>query len=316
MRVPNRAGAVIADPLALAIAYVLDLAFGEPANALHPVAWLGHAIGAGRDWALHAGKGGQLARGALVALFVPFAAAAVAYALVLALDPFPLGSLVATVLLLKPMFAGRALRDAAFRVRDALDHDDIEGARRGLASLCSRPSESLDRAGLIAATVESVAENSSDSIVAPLLFFACFGLPGAVFYRAANTQDAMMGYHGPLEYAGKVAARLDDVLNFVPARATALLLLVAGAFRGADARRGLSVLFRDGRRTESPNAGRPMAAMAGLLGVRLEKPGHYALGDACAPLDTRHITAAWRIVSVASLAAVVLCVTLTEALHG
>jgi adenosylcobinamide-phosphate synthase len=182
--------------------------------------------------------------------------------------------------------------------------------------LCSRSPDDLDAPALIAATVESIAENASDSLVAPLLFFAFFGVPGAVFYRVANTQDAMMGYHGRLEYAGKVAARLDDLLNLVPARMTALLLLLAGALQGADVRRGLGVLLRDGARTESPNAGRPMSAMAGLLGVRLEKQGCYALGDADRALDTRHITAAWRIVSAASLMALVGCVALGIAIHG
>jgi adenosylcobinamide-phosphate synthase len=207
------------------------------------------------------------------------------------------------------MFAVRALRDAAFALRDALALGDIARARLDLGSLCSRSADALDEEALVAATVESVAENTSDSVVAPLFFFACFGLPGAVFYRAANTVDSMMGYHGKLEYAGKAGARLDDLLNLIPARITAALLLVAGALAGADVRRGLRVLWRDGGRTESPNAGRPMAAMAGLLGVRLFKQGHYELGDACQTLRAEHITAAWRIASLASLFALVLAAT-------
>jgi adenosylcobinamide-phosphate synthase len=296
-------------PLTVALAYALDHAFGELPGAIHPVVWMGKAIATGREWALRAGRVGQLLRGALVALSLPTVCAALAYAAVRATHGVPAASFVATVLLLKPTFAVRALRDAAFAVRDALDQGDLARARRGLASLCSRPAEALDEEALVAATVESVAENASDSVVAPLFFFACFGLPGAVFYRAANTVDSMMGYHGKLEYAGKAGARLDDLLNLIPARITALLLVVAGAVAGADVRGGLRVLLRDGARTESPNAGRPMAAMAGLLGVRLFKAGHYQLGDARHALRAGHITAAWRIVSIASLCALGLAAT-------
>ncbi len=223
-----------------------------------------------------------------------------------------------TAVLLKPMFAVRALRETAFVVRDALDRAAISttAATRGLGGLCSRSPDALDAAARAAATIESVAENASDSVVAPLLFFAFFGLPGAAFYRAVNTLDAMMGYRGRLEYAGKASARIDDALNLVPSRVTALLLLVAGAVAGCDVKHGLRILARDGGRTESPNAGRPMATMAGLLGVRLEKEGHYALGDARRPLTPADITTAWRIVSRASMGAVALATAIAWGLHG
>jgi adenosylcobinamide-phosphate synthase len=212
------------------------------------------------------------------------------------------------------MFAVRALRDAAFRVRDALDAGDVPKARQALGSLCSRDASDLDAPALIAATIESVAENTSDSVVAPLFYFALFGLPGAAFYRAANTIDAMMGYHGKLEWAGKAGARLDDALNLVPARVTALLMVLAGALAGADARRGIATWRRDGARTESPNAGRPMATMAGLLGVRLAKKGYYELGDDARALETADVTGAWRIAWLSSLAAVILAAALAVGL--
>jgi adenosylcobinamide-phosphate synthase len=136
----------------------------------------------------------------------------------------------------------------------------------------------------VAATIESVAENASDSFVAPLFWFALLGLPGAVFYRAVNTLDAMIGYRGKYEWLGKTAARLDDALNFVPARITAGLLLAAAWLQRRDVRRAMRILARDGSRTETPNAGRPMAAMAGVLGVELTKPGHYRLGDPREPV--------------------------------
>jgi len=306
--------------VALVAAYALDGAFGEPPNRLHPVAWMGSVIARARRWALgdetRAGRWGQLARGAVVALAIPAGFAASAHVLVGALGRTTWLAVAGTALLLKPMFAVRALRDAAYAVRDALECGDLAAARRGLGSLCSRKADDLEKAALVAATVESIAENVSDSVVAPLLFFACFGLEGAVFYRAVNTLDAMMGYHGHLEYAGKAAARLDDLANLVPARFTALLLLLAGALTGARVGRGIAVLRRDGARTESPNAGWPMATMAGLLGVRLTKAEHYALGDDVHALESSHITAAWRIASLAALGSLVTSAVLSRVLHG
>jgi adenosylcobinamide-phosphate synthase len=306
----------VREAIALAAAYALDLSFGELPNAVHPVAWMGRGIAVGRAFALQGGSLAQLARGAFVALAIPAAWAMVAWAASRSLDRLGLAGVVGAALLLKPTFAVRALGQAALRVRDALDAGDIQAARRALSSLCSREAAALGGDALIAATVESVAENASDSIVAPLFFYALFGLPGAVFYRCVNTMDSMMGYRGRLEYAGKASARLDDLLNLLPARITAALLLVAGGLMALDVRAGLRVLWRDGARTESPNAGRPMAAMAGLLGVRLAKEGHYALGDARRPLATADITLAWRVVSIGSLAALALAALAVSRLHG
>ena len=301
---------------ALAIAYAIDIAFGEPPNVVHPVAWMGAVIGRAKVWALRGTKVGQLARGAAIAIVLPTAFAACAVAVLRQARGHAVLELALTVVLLKPMFAASSLRDAAFLVRDALDAGDLESARRALGSLCSRKADALDAEELVAATIESVAENTSDSVVAPLLFFVCGGVPAAVFYRCVNTLDAMIGCRGRLEYAGKASARLDDLLNLIPARITALLLLLAGALAGQSARGGVRVLLRDARRTESPNAGWPMATMAGLLGVRLVKVDHYALGDADRPLATAQITAAWRVTSLASTLAVGLIILALECLHA
>jgi adenosylcobinamide-phosphate synthase len=299
--------------VAVALAFGLDAAIGEPPNALHPVAWMGAAIARGKAWALRASRLGQFVRGAVVALGVPAIAALVAHAISARTARVPVVATIVTAVALKPLFAVRALRDAALDVRNALDANDLYGARIALASLCSRDASDLDEPALVAAAIESVAENTSDSVVAPLLYFACLGLPGAAFYRAANTVDAMVGYHGELEWVGKVGARLDDALNVVPARMTALLLLAAGAVTGAQVRRGVATWWRDAGRTESPNAGHPMAMMAGLLGVRLEKRGHYALGEAARPLASADITRAWTIAWIASLAAAAVAAALAAA---
>jgi adenosylcobinamide-phosphate synthase len=203
-------------------------------------------------------------------------------------------------------------------VRDALANGRVSDARQALSALCSRDATSLEEPALAAATVESLAENLSDSFVAPLLAYALFGLPGAVVYRAANTLDAMIGYRGRYEYLGKAAARLDDLLNLIPARLTAGLLLVAGALTKGDVGGGLRILRRDRRKTASPNAGWPMATMAGLLGVCLSKPEHYRLGDEARAVTFEDVDRAWRIVAVAAAlaGAVTVLVATARTAHG
>jgi adenosylcobinamide-phosphate synthase len=142
-----------------------------------------------------------------------------------------------------------------------------------------------------------------------------FGVPGAIFYRAVNTLDAMIGYRGRYEYLGKAAARLDDLLNLVPARLTAAFLLLSGTLAGT-VRNGWRILLRDGANTASPNAGRPMAAMAGLLRVELTKDGHYRLGDAERPITCDTISEAWRLVRLAAGLAIGLALLILVARHG
>ena len=160
--------------------------------------------------------------------------------------------------------------------------------------------------------MESVSENMTDSFSAPWLFFALFGLPGAVAYRAINTLDSMIGYRGEYEFLGKVSARLDDLLNWIPARLTGLLLVLSSLFLpGQNAGGAWRTMWRDHSRTQSPNAGWTMSAMAGALGVELEKVGHYRLGDNTRPVKAHDITQSIRsmyLVAVLGLA-VALAVT-------
>jgi adenosylcobinamide-phosphate synthase len=300
----------------LALAAAIDALFGEPPNALHPVVWMGNAISVGKRLAPRAGRGAPFVAGVALAAIVPSVFAAAAYGAERALRGHPWVWLVVGAWLLKTTFSLRALGAAARRMRDALSSGDLAGARHGLRSLCSRDPSALDEPLLAAATIESIAENASDSVVAPVLWFAIFGLPGAVFYRAVNTLDAMIGYHGEYEWLGKASARLDDALNWVPARLTAALLLAAGAACGLDARAGWRVLSRDGARTESPNAGRPMSAMAGLLGVSLVKPGCYALGDAREAMGPGKIDEAWRVVRGGAWIALAGAIAAIGAIHA
>jgi adenosylcobinamide-phosphate synthase len=197
---------------------------------------------------------------------------------------------------LKPFFALRMLADAGRRVRVHLEQDNLEAARQELQALVGRDRSQLTAELVGAATIESLAENLSDSVVAPLFYYLLFDLPGAATYRLFNTFDSMIGYHGRYEYLGKAAARLDDILNFLPSRITALLIIAGAPLFGGKRGKAWRIWRRDAHKTASPNAGHPMATAAGALGVQLEKVGHYMLGDNERAITTHDIQRAEQMV--------------------
>ncbi len=288
---------------AIGVAVLLDAAFGEPPARLHPVVWLGTLAGVAERRA-PAGPARQLAYGTALAFGLPALAAGAAVGVVTMTRRLPLRVLMLGAAL-KPCFAIRGLLDAGAEVEARLAAGEIEAARLGLRSLVSRDTANLGAGLVAAAAIESLAENLTDSVVAPLLAFALFGLPGACAYRAINTLDSMIGYRGRYEWLGKSAARLDDLVNLIPARLTALLIAAAAPLGGGPPREALRLARRDHSRTASPNAGWTMAAMAGALGTRLEKRGHYVLNEAAPEPDAYAIRRARRITLGAAAAGVV-----------
>lgn len=267
------------DAAVLGLAMVLDTVFSEPPNRFHPVAWLGKLIAWEERLAPRSGGKRQLFYGvAIVLADVVVFSLPVHWLLGYLAAVSPIAYLIVGAVTLKIAFSVRFLAKSASQIRELLDAGRLEEARFILRSLVSRDTSSLDRPHLVSAAVESVGESTCDSFVAPLFYFLVLGVPGAIGYRVVNTLDAMIGYHGEYEYLGKFAARLDDVLNYIPARVTAFLV-VAVAFLFGRGRNAGRILRRDHGQTESPNAGWPMSAMAGALGVRLEKIGFYWLGD-------------------------------------
>ena len=287
--------------LTLALAIAIDRVAGDPPTRLHPVGALGALARALEVVAPHHAEGRRrYGLGAAVAL--PLLAATTA-ALLPALFGARRGPARAAVDagLLSLGFALRTLLDRVREVEDALGHDDLEEARALLARhLVSRDVSGLGRGEVAAATIESLAENLSDSVIAPWLWYAAGGLPAAWAYRAANTLDALWGYRTErYRGLGEAAARADDVLNLVPARLTALAICAAAIRHGAGAR-ALRQWRLDAGRTESPNAGHPMAAMAGALGVQLGKRGVYVLGEGLRAPTSADISRARRIASEAA----------------
>ncbi len=255
-------------------AVALDWVIGDPRWLPHPVVAMGRLIAAWerRLWSPRPPVA-WLSGLALTAGLVTAAAGAAAW--LLAILPAP-ASAAAALLLGMQALAARGLHDEAAAVLERLDAGDLEGAQRQVARIVGRDVHRLDTQGVLRATAESVAESVSDGIVAPLAYLVLGGVPAALAYKAVNTLDSMVGHRdGRYEWFGKVAARLDDAANWLPARLTALALAAGAATVGLDGRRALACALRQGRRHPSPNAGYPEAAAAGALHARLGGPAAY-----------------------------------------
>lgn len=256
----------------------IDNAWGEPPARLHPVVWMGHLLSALERLiptsppmkALCSGVLGWFV-GALLTVTTAWLLQTIVIEQLPTLLPASVSPVLQCVLLsllLKPLLSLRFLLEEVLAVEAALEQS-LEAGRKRTARICSRNTDSLDATALRETAIESVSENLVDSVVAPLFWFAVAGLPGAALYRWANTADAMWGYRDDRrEWMGKSAARIDDLLSWLPARLSVLLLWPAGQVRQ---------LPGEASKTPSPNGGWPMAATAFCLGIRLEKPGSYVL---------------------------------------
>jgi len=290
------------------LAIAIDLALGDPPDAVHPVAWMGKVASLLEKGSLNKSPVTQFLYGAVITLVIMGLFVIPAYFIL-----FYLKSLSAVVyvivaaVLFKSAFSLRGLRQAARRVKRLLRENKLDEARFEMRSLVSRNTRGLPRPLLVSATVESVAENTSDSFVAPLFYFLLLGVPGAIAYRVVNTMDARIGYHGKYEYLGKFASWLDDILNFIPARLTALLLVLAAFLCRRNGRKSWQIALSEHTKTESPNAGWPMAAVSGALNVQLEKVGHYKLGKVANPLVPETIDDSLQLAQIAMLAWSLIC---------
>ena len=286
----------------LLLALALDFFVGEPPRAIHPVVWIGKLVSFLEKIVPPQGKIFQFIYGGIMTLLTILAFALPIYFLLSFLNNLsPIVYILLAALLLKTTFAFRELRQTALNIKSFLIQANLKEARANATALVSRETQNLEKPALVSATIESVAENTCDSFVAPLFYFLLLGVPGAIAYRVVNTMDAMIGYHGKYEYLGRVAARLDDVLNFIPARISGLLLVIAAHLCRKDGKNAWRVMLRDHRKTESPNAGWPMSAMAGALRTQLEKAGCYCLGNANNPLSPQLITSGVRLADMSAL---------------
>lgn len=296
--------------LAILLALLLDLLLGDPPSRVHPVAWMGQWIALIRRCAPHTGSAGRFLYGAIT---IGGSALALGWAMhhLRRLVQPALWSWLVDAGLLSLLLSLRGLLRAGHAVADPLAVGDLPAARHQLSwHLVSRDTSRLDESQIAAATIESLAENTSDSVVAPIFWYAVAGLPGALVYRFLNTADAMLGYRdAEREWLGKAAARLDDVANLIPARLTALCMILAAPWLGRCIEDGWRIWRRDAGATASPNAGHPMSAAAGVLGVELEKVDHYRLGAGLSKPAARDIQRAQRLVVMSVLIALAVFLT-------
>lgn len=294
--------------LVLGVAIILDFVVGDPPNRLHPTAWIGRIIGALTPKLKSSVPYVEKFKGAVAVMAVVSLVAASAYYFLHALETF-LGAIVliiVSIILLKSTVAIRGMEMHARAVMDALRNNDIGAARTRLSNIVGRDTSTLDEQHILSATIESVGESTVDGITSPIFYFSIFGIPGALAYRAINTFDSMIGYRDDFHRnIGCFAAHLDTIANFIPARITAFLMVLAARIVGADWKNSLYIMSRDRRKTPSKNGGWPMSTIAGALRVRLEKVGYYSLGEGYEHLTLQHCEKA---ISIMKVSAILFCI--------
>lgn len=284
--------------LSIVIAYLMDKWIGDPKNIPHPVRWIGSVISFfERKW--NHGENRKV-KGLFMILttivlfmIIAFCMIWLAYSI-----HFVIGVLVEAIIITF-MIAEKSLKDAALEVYQPLKKGDLQEARTKLSYIVGRDTENLPESEIVRGTVETVAENTSDAITAPLFWALLGGAPLGVFYRVVNTADAMVGYKNEkYKNFGYASAKLDDLFNWLPSRLTALIMILANArFLKVPLKTCFHIVLRDAKKHPSPNSGFPESAMAALLGVQLGGVNQYKgmisnrakLGDPTFPLQSNHI---------------------------
>ncbi|HYL66884.1 MAG TPA: cobalamin biosynthesis protein [Nitrosopumilaceae archaeon] len=308
--------------LAILFALSIDFAFGDPKNKFHPTVWVGTLIGKLVPFVKNNNPTSEKIGGLILTILVTSLIASILYFLNVILYylnqsnfNFILGvvififSIMVTGYLLKTTIAIKGMEKHATLIMQALSHNDIDDARAKLSMIVKRDTKNLDRQHIISGTLESISENTVDGIIGPLFYFAIFGLPGAFVYRTINTIDSMIGYKTSLfRDLGWFGANCDKILNFLPSRITSLVMIFAAMILRENWRHSLEIMRRDGKKTESPNAGYPMATLAGALSVKFEKIDHYVLGDGNLEFTEDHFKSA---ISIMKLTTILFCAIFT-----
>lgn len=303
----------------LLAAFTLDRILGDPLWLPHPVRWMGKLIGVAdrflRPRNPHRWK--ERTGGLLLAAGLPLLVYFLSEQLIRQIEKVePWGAKILTVLLAFTALAAGSLRSEALAIRSALMASRLPEARRLLSRIVSRTTEGMLERDILRGAIESVAENASDGVIAPLCYLLIGGVPLALAYKAINTLDSMVGYRNErYRDFGWASARLDDLANWIPARLTALLMVVAAFFLREDPREAWRILRRDGGKDDSPNSGRPEAAVAGALRIQLGGPVTYksgriekpTIGDLGEPLNVESLDRAVRLMDVSSSLMVLIC---------
>ena len=286
--------------LIIGFAITLDLIFGDPRNKYHPTAWIGNFIGNLVPMFKNENAYFEKFGGIIIVLISTATVGALLLLFNLKLDSI-IGNEILTIIisiivgaiLLKTTIAIRGMEKHALRIVDALDNENIDEARTNLAMITKRKTKDLDKNHVLSGALESISENTVDGITGPLFYFALFGLPGAFVYRVVNTIDSMIGYKTEMfRNLGWFGANCDNVLNYIPSRLTGLVMVLASMLLQNDWKQSYRILKKDSDKTSSPNAGYPMAALAGALDTKFQKVDHYTIGSGSIYLSIKHVRSA------------------------
>lgn len=300
--------------IVLVTAFILDMIIGDPHWLWHPVQGIGRLIEyterlLRRVFALReereADRGKKKVAGGILVILVLLPSVLVPMLILYAAERIhPYVRLAAEIVLCYQMLAMKSLRVESMKVYHALMKQDIEGARQAVSMIVGRDTEKLSEEGITKAAVETVAENTSDGVIAPLIYMALFGACGAFFYKAVNTMDSMIGYkNDKYIYLGMIAAKLDDVVNYIPARLSALFMIVVSGVLGMNAKQAWRIYKRDRYQHASPNSAQTEAVCAGALSIQLAGDAYYfgelyhkpVIGDADRPVLPEDIRSANRL---------------------
>ena len=305
--------------IALVLGFIVDFFVGDPYSIPHPVVGMGRIISF-LDKHLRKGKGNSsdFHRGILTVVLVTWISTAVpALVLFLAWRIHPILHLAINTVMCWQILAARQLVRESKKVQKALEKNDTEGARYAVSMIVGRDTDVLDENGICRAAVETVAENASDGVIAPLCWMMLFGAVGGFFYKSVNTMDSMLGYkNDKYLYFGRAAAKTDDFVNYIPARVSALLMIVTAPLVGLDGRNAWKIFRRDRYKHASPNSAQTESACAGALGLRLAGDAVYGgvvhkkeyIGDPVKEIEPKDITRAGRLMYTASAMMLVLAV--------
>ena len=292
----------------IGFAILIDLIFGDPKNRYHPTAWIGTFIAKLTTITKNQNSTFEKVGGTIMIITISSVVVLLLSGLnfgisLISVDYISLIlSVVIGALLLKTTIAIRGMEKHAISVLDSLESNDLDLARNYLSMIVKRNTTKLDKNHVLSGVLESISENTVDGITGPMFYYAFFGLFGAFVYRIINTADSMVGYKNDIfKNLGWFTAKCDTILNYIPSRLTGLMMVISAAILKNNWRNSYKVMIRDGKKTESPNAGYPMAALAGALETKFEKINHYKLGDGEITLTRDHVLSAIKIMKLTSI---------------
>jgi adenosylcobinamide-phosphate synthase len=289
--------------LIFCLAFLIDLVFGEIPDRIHPTLWMGKITDYFKPKLKNENPSVEKINGVLLCLFLITMFAVPAYFVLFWVREFFgwLPYIVVSAIALKTTFAIKCMKQYTLPVADAVEKGDYGRAKQLLPFIVRRSPKELTKGHIISAAVETIAEGTTDGITSPFFYFALFGVPGAVAFRVVNTLDSMVGYKDRDHInIGWFSAKMDTIANYIPARLTAILMMIAALLLRENWRESCRILQRDRKNTASVNAGWTISAMAGALNIQLEKPGFYKIGDNT-DLSPIHIKKALRIMMLTAI---------------